>query len=116
MQKLTTLRGAVVIAFAVLAAALLSDGQNAEARPQYMKEFNSTYPKVEEAKTAKCGVCHGKTKKERNAYGTAVGEGLTAKNEKDAEAIAKALKAAEEKKGDDGKTFGEQLGAGELPK
>lgn len=91
----------------------------ADARPQYAKGFITSYPKLEEAaKKAKCGLCHeGETKKVRNDYGKAVEKGVDGKkNEKDAEAIAAALKKAAEIKSEGGKTFGEMIAAGELPK
>jgi hypothetical protein len=91
----------------------------AEARPQYAKGFITNYPKLEEAaKKAKCGLCHeGVNKKVRNAYGKAVEEGVNGKkNEKDIEAIGAALKKAAEGKSEGGKTFGEMIASGELPK
>ncbi|HSG71387.1 MAG TPA: hypothetical protein VLA12_13285 [Planctomycetaceae bacterium] len=91
----------------------------AEARPQFAKGFITNYPKLEEAaKQAKCGLCHeGETKKVRNAYGKALEQGLgDKKNEKDEKAIAAALKKAAEAKSEGGKTFGEMIAAGELPK
>ena len=88
-----------------------------QARPQYNKAFTEAYPKLADAaKQAKCGLCHGEKKTDRNDYGKAVGGGLTQKNEKDAEAISKALKKAEEGKSKSGKTFKEMIEAGDLPK
>ncbi|HSG71388.1 MAG TPA: hypothetical protein VLA12_13290 [Planctomycetaceae bacterium] len=51
----------------------------------------------------------------RNAYGVAVSEGLTKRNEKFEPAITKALDKAETVKSPSGKTFGEMIEAGELP-
>jgi hypothetical protein len=92
---------------------------DAEARPQYNKGFTESYPKLEEAaKKVKCGLCHeGETKKVRNPYGLAVEKGIEKKNEKDTDVIAAALKKASEAKSEgSGKTFGQMIEAGELPK
>lgn len=97
---------------------MLAAGQNqAEARPQYLKEFLAKYPDVAEAKTVKCGVCHpDKDKKVRNDYGKAMGKGLGDKNQKDTDKIGSAMTEAEkEKSGVDGKTFGDLLKDGKLP-
>ncbi|HUG18484.1 MAG TPA: hypothetical protein VMM56_05865 [Planctomycetaceae bacterium] len=98
---------------------IYTSSPEAEARPQYHKGFIGSYPKLEEAaKKVKCGICHeGETKKVRNAYGKAVEKGVgDKKNEKDEEVIAAALKKAAEAKSEGGKTFGEMIEAGDLPK
>lgn len=94
-------------------------GRPAEARPQYMETFKKTYePLKEAAEEKKCAVCHGVGKKtERNKYGQAVMAGLgDAKNVKNAEAVEKAIRAAEKKEsGVEGKTFGDLIKEGKLP-
>ncbi|HSG71386.1 MAG TPA: hypothetical protein VLA12_13280 [Planctomycetaceae bacterium] len=98
---------------------IYASSPEAEARPQYLKGFIGSYPKLEEAANkAKCGICHeGETKKVRNAYGKALEKGLgDKKNEKEVEAIEAVLKKAAETKSEGGKTFGEMIAAGELPK
>lgn len=98
---------------------MLFVGQDAaQARPQYLKAFLAKYPNVKEAATVKCGVCHPETdKKIRNEYGQAVGKGVGEKNQKDEETIDKALSGAEKEKSPaEGKTFGDLLKDGKLPK
>jgi len=91
-----------------------------QARPQYLKQFNAKYPALKDAAgEKKCGICHDpadKKKKTRYQYGKAVGEGLEKKNEKNTDAIDKALGKAEEVKSEKtGMTFGEMIKAGKLP-
>ena len=102
---------------AFVGAALVSAPESAQARPPYDKAFKEAYPALKAlTDEAKCGVCHGKEKKERNDYGKAVGAAMGAANVKDAEVIAKALKKAEEgKSGTEGKTFGDLIKDGKLP-
>lgn len=107
----------VVCGVALAALLTLAATSTVEARPQYQKAFLAQYPDVTEAKKVKCGVCHPeKSKKVRNAYGKAVGEGVGEKNQKDEAKIKEALAKAEAKKGEGDQTFGEQLKAGKLPK
>jgi hypothetical protein len=86
-----------------------------------------------EESTAKCNVCHipGKGKKEKNAYGQAVGKFVTkaeitkikeeAGDNADAAAeatkkyILEGLAKVENEKAADGKTYGEAIKAGKLP-
>ncbi len=101
-------------------AALISgvvDSEKAEARPQFKKAIAAQYPDNAAVKKKGCGACHPvKSKKVKNNYGVAFGKGLTKKNEKGADAIKKALVAAEAgKSATEGKTFGDLLKAGELP-
>lgn len=106
------------IAFAVaLAAANVGLSPNAEARPNYNKEFWDMYPSLKDLKEAtKCDACHGKEKKVRNDYGKAVGKELGGEKVMDAEKIKAALKKAEgEKSSTDGKTFGDLIKDGKLP-
>lgn len=97
-------------------------GPEAQARPDYLKAFNATYPALKtEAEGAKCGICHPEEKKSvRNTYGKAMGTALgsdknlkMADNEKK---IVDALKKAESEKSDvEGKTFGDLIKDGKLP-
>lgn len=92
----------------------------ADARPAYCKAFIAKYEKIEEAKTAKCAICHpkGKKKTDRNCYGVAISKLLKKdeKNVKDAKRIEELLKKAEEcKSAIEGEKFGEQLKEGKLP-
>ena len=104
------------VAFA--GAALVSAPQSAQARPGYLKAFNTTYPALKDAaEGAKCGICHfGEKKSNRNYYGKAMGEGLGAKDIKDEKAVVEALKKAEAAKSStEGKTFGDLIKDGKLP-
>jgi hypothetical protein len=106
------------IAFAVaLAAANVGLTPNAEARPNYNKEFWDMYPSLKDQKEATtCMACHGKDKKVRNDYGMSVGKALGAQKVMDADVVKAALKKAEgEKSGTDGKTFGDLIKDGKLP-
>ncbi|HUG18482.1 MAG TPA: hypothetical protein VMM56_05855 [Planctomycetaceae bacterium] len=96
---------------------LLLSSPVTEARPQYFNQFKSDYPKLATAaQKEKCVLCHdARNKRVRNAYGGAVSEGLTKRNEKFEPAITRALKKAEAAKSPGGKTFGEMIEAGELP-
>lgn len=103
---------AVAVAGLMLASAFTG---GADARPGYLKEFKSKYPKVVENNKVDCGVCHpGKSKKERNDYGKALGKHV-AKNEKDAKKIGEALDAAGKEKNAKGETFQSLLDEGKLP-
>ena len=111
--------------------AVVVSKQSAWALPPFNKEWTAKYVEgnsnakfVEAVGTAKCNVCHmGASKKDKNAYGKAVGKYLAkAKyNEiKEDEAKAKkyildGLQKAEGEKGAGGKTYGELLKAGQLP-
>ncbi|MEX0702637.1 MAG: hypothetical protein WD069_11125 [Planctomycetales bacterium] len=117
--KLRSVLGIVAaLGYAVLCAA----PHPAEARPQYAKEFLTKYPglKAEANKVKNCGVCHGgdsgADKKTRNDYGETLMSMLGGVNVKPAEEINAALdKAAAEKSGSDGKTYGELIQDGKLP-
>lgn len=92
---------------------------HAEARPQYLKQFQATYePLAEAAAARKCTVCHGMGKKtERNAYGQAIDSVLgDGKNVKDETVIEKSLRTVEKKASSvEGMTFGDLIEAGKLP-
>lgn len=106
-----------VVCAAAVVASLVAMAPQAQARPQYLKAFVAEYDNLKSAaEEKKCGVCHGKEKKMVSNYGKAVGSGLGMKNQKDAEAISKALKAAAEMKcGDGEKTWGDILKEGLPP-
>ena len=105
----------------------------AAALPAFNKEWQGKYVEgnanaafVEAVGTAKCNVCHdaaSKSKKDKNAYGAAVGKYLTKaeydKIKADAEAaktyIIKGLEKAEAEKGGNGQSYGEAIKAGKLP-
>ena len=101
----------------LIGGAVLLNGENtAEARPQYLKGFGKKYSNLaSQAKTKKCFVCHGKSKKKRNDYAMALGKGLGKKNQKNPETIAAALKKAESAKNAKGVTFGSLIKDGKLP-
>ena len=109
-------------AAAVLTLTLGFGASEAEARAQYNKAFKSTYESAFEGKdvTLKCNVCHGeggKNKKVLSGYGTALKAELGEKNLKDNDKISAALTATAAKPSEtEGKTYGDLLTAGELPK
>lgn len=115
MRKISIKLFAAVGALAILGVAL--SAPEAQARPQYLKQFIETYPSLADAaKMKKCGVCHpGKDRKMRLDYGKAIGTNLGKKNQKDEEVIVESIKKAEEAKNGDGKTFGELIKDGKLP-
>ena len=97
-------------------------GPEAQARPDYLKAFNATYPALKtEAEAAKCGICHPEEKKSvRSDYGKAYGTAVGEKNVKfaaDEKKLTDALKKIEsEKSATAGKTYGELIKEGKLPK
>jgi len=107
--------------------ALVVAVSSALARPDYNKQFQASFEKSpigEAAKEKKCNVCHyGKTKKNRNDFGTALNKHLTAdgytelKSDKEAlgAKIQEAFKAVMKEKSKSGKVFGELIEAGQLP-
>ncbi|WP_437228427.1 hypothetical protein SH661x_000905 [Planctomicrobium sp. SH661] len=109
-----------VVLIAVGAFMCMSAPKQADARPQYLKAFTEKYSKVaEKASELKCGVCHGesgKNKKTLSDYGKALGKALGDKNVKGEEDLSKALDEAAKGDAGDGKTYGDLLEAGELPK
>lgn len=112
MKKLMLMVASVAIVGLFAAAP-----KQAEARPQYLKEFVKKYD-IAEASEKKCGVCHGeggKNKKAVSDYGKALGKALGKKNVKGADDIAGALDAAAKADAGDGKTFGDFLKDGKLP-
>jgi hypothetical protein len=117
MRKLTTVRRLTVLGLAAVGAMLLVSGNQAQARPQYLKAFAAKYENLAaQAKKVKCGICHfGKSKKNRNDYGKAVMKNIGKKNQKNVAVIKGALTKAEKMKNAKGKTFGELIKAGKLP-
>ena len=135
-----SLRSVVLVAvgFAMAASCGL---QSAQAIPPFLKEFQGKYTKPESEdpkdqefaklvnETTKCNVCHvkGKSKKERNAYGSELakllkkdnfkGDRLKAEPEKASAEIVAAFEevAAKKTAGDDSPTFGELIVAFKLP-
>ena len=97
--------------------------KQAEARAQYNKAFKAMYEEKfenQEDVQLKCNVCHGeggKNKKVRNAYAEDLFKELGDKNLKDDEKIKAALEATAKKDSQtEGKTYGDLLNAGVLPK
>lgn len=90
----------------------------ADGRPQYRAEFEGKYKGDLGTTKVTCGACHpdeGKDKKKRNNYGAAF-EKIVAKNEKDKDAINKALDEVAKKDSHvKGKTFGDLIKEGKLP-
>jgi hypothetical protein len=122
MNRLVKRIGVGVAALVLIALAIPTADRPAQARMQYLKQFQELYPDLELPKDSKCLVCHGKNdsgkedKKVRNVYGKVVEEELDAKNVKDVDEIKKALEsAAEEDSEVDGKSFGDLIKDGKLP-
>lgn len=122
---------AMTLAFGLVASVLTAP---AAAFPQFAKEFKNVYvgdettPVQQKLAAAvaetKCDVCHdpkkgpdGKaSKKNRNAYGMALGKLLTKDDKKDVEKIHSALKTVESQKAEGAEhTFGQRLEEGKLP-
>jgi hypothetical protein len=118
--------GLLLAGVALLAIAAPS----AMARPDYKKAFDAKYAADENAPLApvvaelKCNVCHyGKTKKNRNDYGTALSKLVTEKTyaelksdkEQLTEVVTKALTKIEGEKSVSDVKFGELLKAGKAP-
>jgi hypothetical protein len=129
--------GLAIVALAVLAWF----GQSAQALPPINVQWHEKYSSLKDAvvaaygeeTTAKCNVCHvaGKSKKEKNAYGAAVGKFITkagvnkikedaGDNVEKANADTKAyilegLAKAEGEKAASGKSYGELIKSGKLP-
>ena len=109
----------MICGVALAGATLINAPQDVQARPLYLKGFNTAYPAlINAADSAKCTICHfGDTKRNRNDYGKAVGQGLGgARDVKGAKAIEDALKKAEGGNSSvEGKTFGDLINEGKLP-
>ena len=109
----------VVMVTGVVAGLAVGFNARVEARPNYKKTFDATYPDVvknAEGGKTNCLVCHeGDDKKKRNNYGEALSKNIT-KMEKDEAKVKEALtKTEKEKSAIEGKTFGDLLKEGKLP-
>lgn len=107
---------------ALVAGAIVFSTSNVEARPKYRVVFQKNYAKVAANNKITCFACHGKDaegkmdKEKRNVYAQALEKAIGKKNEMKDDAIKAALtKIEKEKSTVDGKTFGDLLGAGQLP-
>ncbi len=101
---------------AVVAAVCLTTASTpkpASAQKAYLDVFIAKYG-IKEAKTKKCGVCHGKSKKMRSDYAQALAKALGAKKVKDKSKIKAALEKVESEKCGN-TTYGELLKGGKLP-
>ena len=119
----------LTLRFAFLVAFVASFVSQADAFPQFQKQFIVTYVEVEGSdfpelsKKESCYVCHqGKKVKNhysRNAFGKALGEYLDKKDRKDKEKIVASLKKVAEESSDpsnaEAPTFGELIAEGKLP-
>ncbi len=121
----------VWMALPLVAAGLMLAGKPALAIKPFEAEFKKMYYKPDgdanQKKLAEaidkitmdgnsCGICHpGKSKKERNEYGTALSKLVKKADKDDAKKIADSIKAIESEKNAAGKTFGELIKAGMLP-
>ncbi len=122
----------LLVLLGFVAGNVLAHVESAHAVPPFKKEFDAKYVKTEPAtpeeealaaavKEAKCNVCHvGKKKKDKNAYGVALGKLLDKKKDaKDAAKIQDALDKVAAMKADpnnaDSPTFGELIMQGKLP-
>lgn len=118
MKKSLLKAGLLSVAGAVLVVGLVFALRGeAQARPNYVKEFTTKYPGNSAAAEAKCGICHyGDSKKNRNDYGKEFGAALPAPNCKDSGKLQEALGKAEAgKSATAGKTFGDLIKEGKLP-
>lgn len=115
MCKHSTVRRLVSIVAILVSVGLTLP--EAAAQKQYKEAFEKAYPALAaQIKEADCNICHyGKSKRNLNDYGKAMGEALGAKKVKDEDKIAEALKKAGEAKDADGKTFASVIEGGALP-
>ena len=108
-----------IIATLAVAASVAVLPQVASARPNYQAQFQANYKTTAESNIgkAKCGLCHGAQKTERNAYGKALekalGEGKTKVD--DATILAAIKKAENEVSGDKKTKFIDLIKADKLP-
>ena len=112
MRKLLTMLAAVAIAGVLFSV----DARPVQARKQYMVEMGKKYPKVaDQITTQKCKVCHGKNKKQRSDFATALTKAVGKKNQKDADKIIAAFDKVADQEYSDGKKYGDLLKDGKLP-
>ncbi len=86
------------------------------ARPQYNKAFKETYAGIKAP--INCGVCHGdggKEKTKQTLYAKDLAGSLGIKNQRAPNKILDALRDAEGKEAEPGKTWGDYLNNGLLP-
>ena len=112
---MSTMKRALVVG-GILVGLAVGCMRSAEARPSYLKVFETTYPDVATRNRLTCAVCHaGSDKTMRNDYGAALSRHI-AKGEKGDARIKAALVATEpEPSAISGKTFGDLLKLGLLP-
>jgi hypothetical protein len=118
------------LALAVGLASPFTFCASSQGRPPYpalfMEEYKANPDIIKAAKEAKCNVCHdaaGKSKKDRNEYGKALGQHVTGADFKMlmankaalAAKVSVALKATEAEKNAAGKTYGDIIKGGKLP-
>jgi hypothetical protein len=109
---------------------ILNASAPAFAIPAFKKAFDDNYASNAEVKKSsdelKCNLCHfGKSKKNRNDYGRALGEYLKkanftddrvkAEGDKVKKEYEEAFKKVEGMKATDGTTFGDRIKAGKAP-
>ena len=103
----------------MVSALIVPANRPVQARPLYGKTFKATYAEqyASNAERVSCNVCHPDVKKSvRNNYGDDVEKTLTSHNLKDSDAIAAALREAENlPSAVPGKTFGDLIREGRLP-
>ena len=101
----------------LMALILLNLTHRGDARPNYKKAFDDTYPDViKKEKKTNCLVCHAsdEDKKKRNHYGEALRKELKEPMVKDEKKIKDALKAIEDGECKSGK-WKERLDEGKTP-
>ena len=121
MRIVWKVRALAVLGLMIAGMLFVGSNEHASARPAYPKYFIKEYKNLEEqAKKEKCNVCHyGKSKKNRNDYGTALSKEILKINKKgnvkedDFDKCAKLVE--KEKSSVEGKTFGDLIKEGKLP-
>jgi cytochrome c553 len=115
--------GTLMAIAAVAGLMLVGAPREAQARLQYKAAVEKKYTKIaDELKTeAKCNACHGldpdgkSNKKLLSDYAMALKEALGKMNERDKDAINKAIDTVGAKKNGDGKPYAELMESGSLP-
>ncbi|MFO0820444.1 MAG: hypothetical protein U1A77_21035 [Pirellulales bacterium] len=123
MKKL----GLVLVASMFAAVLVAMSTSSSHATPVFKKQFEEKYPALKSVTDEqKCNLCHyGKSKKNKNDYGKALGELLKKDNYKDERVKAEpekvkaefeaAFTKVEAAKSKGGETFGERIKAGKAP-
>ncbi|QDU63271.1 hypothetical protein Pan216_41490 [Planctomycetes bacterium Pan216] len=115
MRRLPKAGFTLAVSAVAVAAMFVAVPEQVQARPNYLKQFKAMYGEKYTDKLT-CAVCHpGKNKKEKNAYGMAVGKALGAKKVKDVGEIDGAMKKAGGEEAPSGGTYGERIEKGEMP-